>query len=173
MSDEVYLDAFSAWLVSLGQDANTLAEAMQGEVGAGAEALVGGLNYLFKSLDLIPDGIEDLGYLDDAFVMRLAAKHAQDAGVQHPGVAVLAGQASTLQSFLGGADYARLDAYVSSTRATSVRGRSPGQILSDEGIRSSFLGELSGWTAQYEPPSFSKQPRTLVKLRSFLSAKLP
>src|SRR5512141_2772412 len=32
-----------------------------------------GLNYLFKSLDLIPDGIEDLGYLDDAFVVRVAA----------------------------------------------------------------------------------------------------
>jgi uncharacterized membrane protein YkvA (DUF1232 family) len=172
MSDEVYLDAFAAWLGTLAHDANTLAAAMDGGVGAESEALVGGLNYLFKSLDLIPDGIEDLGYLDDAFVMRVAAKHAKEAGVQHVGVAALAQQASTIESFLG-ADYARLDAYVSSTRAGSVRGRTPEQILTDEGIRSSFLGELSGWAAQYQAPSFSKQPRTLVKLRSFLSAKLP
>jgi hypothetical protein len=28
---------------------------------------------IFKSLDLIPDGIEDLGFIDDAFVFRVAA----------------------------------------------------------------------------------------------------
>ena len=28
---------------------------------------------MFKSLDLIPDGLEGLGFLDDAFVLRVAA----------------------------------------------------------------------------------------------------
>jgi uncharacterized membrane protein YkvA (DUF1232 family) len=172
MTDDVYLDTFATWLTTLAEDASTLADAMKHDVGAGSAPLVGGLNYLFKSLDLIPDGIEDLGYLDDAFVMRVAAKHAMEAGTQNPGVAALAAQVSTIESFLG-ADYARLDAYVTNTRASAVRDRSPEQILNDEGIRSSFVGELAGWAGQYQAPSFTKQPRTLVKLRSFLSAKLP
>jgi dTDP-4-dehydrorhamnose reductase len=38
-----------------------------------------GLNYIFKSLDLIPDGIDDLGFCDDAFVIRVAAALACEA----------------------------------------------------------------------------------------------
>ena len=41
-----------------------------------ARSLVSGLNYIFKSLDLIPDGIDDLGFLDDAFVLRVACAFA-------------------------------------------------------------------------------------------------
>src|SRR5258708_39239075 len=72
------LDTFPEWLRSIGTDASELGALLDGDaVTEDAKKHVApALNYLFKSLDLIPDGIEDLGFLDDAFVMRVAAKHA-------------------------------------------------------------------------------------------------
>src|SRR5688572_155562 len=70
-----YLDQFSAWLRTLGDDVERVGQiaASRELPEAGRQALVGGVNYLFKSLDLVPDGIDDIGYLDDAFVLRVAA----------------------------------------------------------------------------------------------------
>ena len=76
--DPRYLELFPQWLRSLGEDAAQVGD----ELASGAadddatRSLVAGLNYIFKSLDLIPDGIDDLGYLDDAFVLRVACSQA-------------------------------------------------------------------------------------------------
>lgn len=68
------LDAFPNWLRSLGEDARALASVLEKEGSGGAQRrAAAALNYLFKSLDLIPDGLEDLGFIDDAFVVRAAA----------------------------------------------------------------------------------------------------
>src|SRR5512137_1598103 len=76
MSDQndKFLDTFPTWLRSLGEDvAAVLAAAEIDGIDMDVKRLlVGGVNYLFKSLDLIPDGIDDIGYLDDAFVLRLS-----------------------------------------------------------------------------------------------------
>src|SRR5512145_3566114 len=87
-----YLDTFPAWLRDLGHDAEDLAELLdeKGLDRDARESIVGGLNYLFKSLDLIPDGIDDIGYLDDAFVLRVAVKLASSddlakLGPEHKG----------------------------------------------------------------------------------------
>src|SRR5881394_3793556 len=72
------LDTFPEWLRSLATDATDLSNLLEGD-GISEDAkkyVAGSLNYLFKSLDLIPDGIEDLGFLDDAFVLRVAAAAA-------------------------------------------------------------------------------------------------
>jgi hypothetical protein len=135
-----------------------------------------GLNYLFKSLDLIPDGIEDLGYLDDAFVLRVAASlavaEAADAETKSPNVARLAKDAKLIAALLGD-DYARLEEYVRRLKGGAARGRSVEEIMTDETVRREFLNEVSGWSSSYDPPTFDKDPKTLVKLKSFLSAKLP
>src|SRR5450432_4142623 len=86
MTDEygTYLETFPTWRRSLGTDAEHLAALLseKGLATPAAQAIAGGLNYLFKSLDLIPDGIDDIGYLDDAFVLRVAADLAlrEDTG---------------------------------------------------------------------------------------------
>src|SRR5579871_5575951 len=76
--DSRCLDAFPAWLRSLADDALVLCgvvadSAVPEDARRHAAAA---LSYLFKSLDLIPDGIEELGYMDDAFVVRIAARLA-------------------------------------------------------------------------------------------------
>src|SRR5271170_7316452 len=81
------LDTFPEWLRALATDASDVSKLLSSATAPeGARRYVaGGLNYLFKSLDLIPDGIEDLGFLDDAFVLRVAAALAvADGGAGQP-----------------------------------------------------------------------------------------
>ncbi len=62
------------------------------------------LNYVFKSVDLIPDGIDDIGYLDDAFVLRVASAQALAAGLSaeaHGAVSALAADTAMVKDFLG------------------------------------------------------------------------
>src|SRR5262245_20598487 len=69
-----YLEIFPEWLRTLGEDAGALGGVVARQSNEEAMRYVtSGLNYIFKSLDLIPDGIDDLGFCDDAFVIRVAA----------------------------------------------------------------------------------------------------
>jgi hypothetical protein len=72
-----------------------------------------------------------------------------------------------------GKDYARLEAYVKTLTRGAARGRTVDEILRDEQVRGAFLGEVTGWAASYQTPSFTRDEKNLVKLQSFLSAKLP
>lgn len=172
------LDTFPEWLRALSSDAGELAQVLSmASVPEGVRRHVaGGLNYLFKSLDLIPDGIEDLGYLDDAFVIRvgaaLALTDSPEARDAAPVLARLAGDAKLIAELLGN-DYARLQAYVKTLTHGTARGRTVDEILGDEAARSAFLHEVTGWAASYETPSFARDPKNLIKLQSFLRAKLP
>jgi uncharacterized membrane protein YkvA (DUF1232 family) len=175
-----YLEQFSTWLRTLGEDVERV-----GRIAAGEElpeparqALVGGVNYLFKSLDLVPDGIDDIGYLDDAFVLRVAVEQgmrespmrldAEPARV----LSRLGEDAAIIQQFLE-TDYGRLASYVSGLRKVAARGRSVQDILHGDEVRAAFLSDLRAFAQSYEPPNFAREEKNLVKLRAFFDAKLP
>lgn len=169
-----YLDMFPSWLRTLGEDAGALGNVVSGEANDEVRRYVtSGLNYIFKSLDLIPDGIDDLGFCDDAFVIRVAASLAVEAeptaaeGV----VGRLAEEAKAVSDFLGD-DYPRLVAYVQGLRKGAARGRTVEDIMTDAAARTSFVHEVSAWSAEYQVPSFTRDVKTLIKLKAFLSAKL-
>lgn len=175
-----YLDVFPTWLKTLGGDANDLAKVVSA-ASANATArtyATAGLNYLFKSLDLIPDGIEDLGYIDDAFVLRTscAVALAQDAGAGEgtEGVLVrrLAREGEVIKEFLGD-DYGRFESYVKTLTKGAARGRTVAEITGDAAVASAFVSEVASWTGSYEAPSFTRDEKTLVRLRSFFDTKLP
>jgi len=182
MSDDEakYLDAFSGWLSSRGTDAEAHSGALgaEGTAPSTREAAAGGLNYLFKSLELIPDGIDDIGYLDDAFVLRAAADVAmrQDVGsLEADDVRALnrlAEDADAIKEFLG-EDYARLEGYVVGLRKGASRGRSVPDILADTATQAASLHELRGFARSYQPPPFAREDKNLVKLKAFFDAKLP
>jgi uncharacterized membrane protein YkvA (DUF1232 family) len=173
-SDGRYLDAFGGWLNTLGRDAELLGTVLSSpDVGEAARrSAAGGLNYLFKSLDLIPDGIDDIGYLDDAFVLRAAAAHAVAAGARDEAVAQLAADDRVVRQFLGDV-YARLDRYVAGLRTGAARGRTVQDITGDESVLENFLEDVKGFALTYRPPSFARDPKSLIKLRAFFDAKLP
>jgi uncharacterized membrane protein YkvA (DUF1232 family) len=173
------LDAFPNWLRSLADDARALAAVLETEGdGSAQRRSAAALNYLFKSLDLIPDGLEDLGFIDDAFVLRAAAQAVQldDAAAlaADPSgtLARLAEEAELVQEFLDSA-YERLTRYVAGLEQGSARGRSVSTILSDAAVRADFVREVREWADGYAVPTFTRDERNLVKLKSFLLAKLP
>ena len=172
--DSRCLDAFPGWLRSLAEDAQKLGSLLEQGASAAAErAAASALNYLFKSLDLIPDGLEDLGFIDDAFVLRVAAAQVGEADRDAAGVlAKLAAEAALISEFLG-ADYARLERYVQKLADGSARGRSVTQILDDAAVRAELVREVQQWAAGYAAPSFTRDTRSLVKLKSFLGTRLP
>lgn len=168
------LDAFPKWLSTLGDDARALIALVE---GATAEPMrrraAGALNYLFRSLDLIPDGIEDLGFIDDAFVLRVAAARAlAEASEGDATLARLAGDAELIREYLGDV-YSRLDAFVAGLDSVAARGRSVNDIVADAQVRGEFVREVRTWADSYAPPTFARDEKNLVKLRSFLAAKLP
>jgi uncharacterized membrane protein YkvA (DUF1232 family) len=175
-----YLDKFPAWLGSLGEDVERV-----GQIAAGRElpeaarqALVGGVNYLFKSLDLVPDGIDDIGYLDDAFVLRVAAEQGRREDISRLGpeqqrvVNQLAKDATLIREFLAG-EYGRLASYVTGLRKVAARGRAVQDILHNPDVQAAFLSDLRGFAEAYQPPNFAREEKNLVKLRAFFDAKLP
>lgn len=176
-NDGQYLASFGAWLSKLGEDAEQLSSVLSNEEGEESiplarQSVAGGLNYLFKSLDLIPDGIDDIGYLDDAFVLRVAARHALSAGAANPVLTRLGGEAKLVENFLD-ANYPRLDRYVTSLRTGAARGRTVQEVLASEKTLEDFLGDVRNFASAYSAPSFSRDPKSLIKLRAFFDAKLP
>ena len=173
------LDAFPNWLRTFADDARALASVLEAEGdGIAQRRSAAALNYLFKSLDLIPDGLEDLGFIDDAFVVRAAAQSikldAEDslAADTTGTLARLAGEAELIQEFLD-TGYDRLTKYVAGLEQGSARGRSVATIVSDAAVRAEFVREVRQWADGYAVPSFTRDERNLVKLKSFLLAKLP
>lgn len=169
-----YLDMFPTWLRTLGEDAGALGTVVQADGNEEVKRYVAsGLNYIFKSLDLIPDGIDDLGFCDDAFVIRVAAQLAceSDPSAKDGIVGRLADDAQAVEAFLGD-DYPRLVAYVKSLRKGAARGRTVEDIMTDASVRSSFVHEVTAWAQEYQVPSFTRDVKTLIKLKAFLSAKL-
>jgi uncharacterized membrane protein YkvA (DUF1232 family) len=182
MSDLVNecLEAFPKWLAELHDDAVALSSLLTAESmpEKARRHVAGGLNYLAKSLDLIPDGVEDLGYLDDAFLLRIAARLAlQDAPEAREmdirGVlARLSDEAALIERLLED-DYLRLEKYARGLEKGAARGRAVDDIVSDPQVRADVIREVKAWAKSYETPSFTKEEQTLIKLRSFLATKLP
>ena len=169
-----YLDMFPAWLRTLGEDAGALGTVVQADGSDEVKRYVtSGLNYIFKSLDLIPDGIDDLGFCDDAFVIRVAAQLAcaADPAAKTGIVGRLADDAVAVEAFLGD-DYPRLVTYVQGLRKGAARGRTVEDIMTDASARTSFVHEVAAWAQEYQVPSFTRDVKTLIKLKAFLSAKL-
>jgi hypothetical protein len=80
--DSKYLPAFDGWLRTMGEDVLSLANLLETSDAplpfrqASAQAL----QYLLRSTELIPEGLEALGYLEGAFAFRVIAQHALDDG---------------------------------------------------------------------------------------------
>ncbi len=173
--DEAFLEAFSGWLRTLGSDVVDVSNALRrAEDSYAREVLVGSLNYLFKSIDLIPDGIEDLGMLDDTFVLRTACAMAlpHDGTLSSSPVRSLAADATVIHDFLG-EDDTRLEKFCAGMRDVNVRGQTAIAIAADAAKIDSLCAEVNDWARAYEVPGFSREPRNLIKLRAFLLTKLP
>jgi len=175
------LETFPHWLRTLDEDIQALLATLNDQsLGDDARRyLTGGINYLFKSLDLIPDGIDDIGYLDDAFVVRLSSRAAMEAeiGAIQPELlaklGALANEADLIQELLGKDLFDRLEKYTRDLRKGAARGRTVDEIVEQPDIFREFAAEAASFCSEYTSPGFSKDEKNLIKLKAFLEAKLP
>ncbi len=173
------LEIFPTWLGSLGEDVQTLLDTVTADQ-CNAEAkrcVLGGINYLFKSLDLIPDGIDDIGYLDDAFVLRLSARLAlkaqgEDAALSEK-LGPLAEGSELIETFLEETLFERFGRYVGRLSKGAARGRTVDELVDDGAMFEEFRQEAQSFVREYTAPSFSADPKNLIKLKAFFGAKLP
>lgn len=175
------LDTFGSWIASLAKDIEVLLEVVRSDsLDRGSrEAAAGGINYLFKSLDLIPDGIDDIGYLDDAFTVRVSAKFVEKAGLgdlggeTKDGIKSLSADTELISSLLGDELYQRFESYVRDLRLGAARGRMVSEIIEDPASMKEFEAEVAQFCKDYEPLTFTKDEKNLIKLTAFFDAKLP
>lgn len=176
--EERALSAFETWTRGLAGDAKAVATALvQTQASEPASeparvALAAGLNYLIKSLDLIDDGIEGLGYLDDALILRLSVAAAVRLGAADEDLIEMAKDTGLIREALGDL-FPRLERYAGSLSELTVRGRSALEIVREATQQEELVAELRSWASRYEPPAFLKDEKSLVTLHAFLDTKLP
>jgi hypothetical protein len=61
---------------------------------------------------------------------------------------------------------------VRALRRGAARGRTVDDIIADDATRTTFAHEVKAWAEAYQTPSFTRDIKTLIKLKAFLSAKL-
>lgn len=183
--DSQCLAAFPEWLQRLPGDTRAFVQVLEADERPEAHRAqaAAALHHLVKSVDLVPQGIEELGFIETAFVLRAAAagmirgsdsgESGDDgaAGHEEP-FATLAGEASLLEGFLG-SDWPRFARYMASLDELVVRGRSVSTLLSDPDGRAELCARVGDWAASYRAPRFVADPKSLVKIRAFLNVKLP
>ena len=179
--NEKCLEIFPAWLESLGEDVRVILETLkQGGLAPDAKRpLIGGINYLFKALDLIPDSVEDIGYLDDAFMIRITAKSALEGDIGtidddlKKRLHQLGSGTEVMTQFLDEALFGRLEKYARKLARGAARGRTVDEIIEESSIFEAFSANVVEFVDSYSAPSMTKDENTLIKFRAFLDAKLP
>jgi uncharacterized membrane protein YkvA (DUF1232 family) len=175
----IFLTHLATWLRAFGADVGALLPLIESpETPATVKRpLVGGLNYLFRALDLIPDGLEDIGYVDDLFVLRRAAVLAKNGLVvaKLPVPEVISRMADNAQWVLAWLETMAIpfEEYCAQLMldSASARGRTVGAILTDANVLGDFLGDLRVFVGGFQPPPFASEDRTLVKLRAYFSGR--
>ncbi|MDX2019347.1 MAG: YkvA family protein [Deltaproteobacteria bacterium] len=112
--------------------------------------LVGALQYALDSFDMFPDHFEGLGFVDDAFVLRVAAAQVVAQGASFRGLLLLAKETSQLEELLGPL-YEPLGRFVAALPTKTIRGRTAAKVLSDKDVRAVFEADLNRAVGRIEP----------------------
>lgn len=172
MTNEELIELFGEWINSLPEDTRALQAAVDAE-GTPPEAkrmLVGGLSYLLRKIDIVPDYLTGVGVVDDVFVLRIAAAEA-NLGADAPEVQALGDSLEPVQDYLGDL-YAGLVEFVKGLPDDPVRGRTADKILDDADVYKQFTRELADELDSFAPKPITDGDRALREIKSFIKAKL-
>lgn len=175
------IDLVQEWLTSLADDIQAFVKLMEDErfPAETRQQAAGVINYIFKSVDLIPDGIDDIGFLDDVMTMRLCASVLDIGAIEtvDSGLAAklkaLGEGSQPIREILGEDIHQRFGSYAAGLSAGSARGRSVAQILSSPDKLREVQMEANNFSREYSAPQIENRDRTLIKLKAFLDTRLP
>jgi hypothetical protein len=179
VTDPKFLPTFAGWLRTMGEDVLSLANLLESAEApepfrqVSAEAL----QYLLRAADLIPEGLEPLGYLEVAFAFRVLAERAL---LEHPELAEpgaegrvprLAADATLVAEFLGD-DLPHFLQLALAPAASTRAGRAATDLLTDDELRGSALREAREWVELSGAPDLADGSEELVKIGSFFRTRL-
>jgi hypothetical protein len=179
LTDPKFLPAFAAWLRAMGEDVLSFANLL-GMPEAPVRfrlAAAEGLQGLLRLVDLVPEGIEALGYLEGAFALRVIAERAlaespEPVHTEADGrVPRLAADAALVAEFLGD-DLPRFREAWLSPAATTRAGRAASDLLDDDELRHDVQRQAREWVEHYHAPELGEGPEELVKIEAFFRTRL-
>lgn len=172
MTNEELIELFGGWVNSLPEDTRTLQAAVDAESTSrdAKLVLVGGLSYLLRKIDIVPDYLTGVGVVDDVFVLRIAAAEA-DLGEGAPEVQALGDSLGPVKEYLGDL-YPGLVDYVKGLPSDPVRGRTAEKILDDAETHKQFTRELGDELDSFAPKAITDGDRALREIKSFIKAKI-
>lgn len=176
-SDATCLQTFSRWLEGMPAEVTALCDVLESAGSARVpeecrRASAESLAHLMRSIELIPDGIEALGYLENLFAFRAIMRDASrglDAADETS--RRLAAEAEVVAGFLG-EDFGRLREAAQKAREHVRAGLRASDLLDDAERRSAALAQLRAWARAYRTPELGRTEAEALKLRSFLRVRL-
>jgi uncharacterized membrane protein YkvA (DUF1232 family) len=175
-----YIDTFKTWADTFRPDVaamKALIESDKADLEA-RKLAAGALSYLVTRMDLIPDWNEGIGVMDDIFVMRVCAQMAttqplgdlpHDAEVA---LGRLSNEAEKILDFLGGDLYDKLKSYCAKLAETTVRARTPAQIVNEGAARLALYNEVEEELKRSVPVVVTDPDDAELRLKSYLTQKL-
>lgn len=179
LTDPKFSALFSGWLRGLGEDVLSLANLL-GTPEAPVPfrlAAAQGLQGWLRLVELVPEGIEALGYLEGAFALRVIAERALAGdpdpieGAPDGRVPRLAADAALVAEFLGD-DLSRFRELWLSPAATTRSGRAASDLLEDDALRHDVQRQARESVEQYHAPELGEGREELVKVEAFFRTRL-
>ena len=175
-----HIDTFKGWAETIRQDIDAYKALLDSpNADQGAKKLAGAaLLYLVSRMDLIPDWNEGIGVIDDVMVLRVCAQliggHTRGSLPTAAEVALdrMANEADKISDFLGSSLYDKLKAYVAKLVDQGVRGRTPGELIDDEGLRKALHVELEDEIKKSVPIVINDATDAELRLKAYLTHKL-
>jgi hypothetical protein len=178
-SDASCLQTFSRWLEGMPAEVTALCEVLEstpetrGVPEECRRASAESLAHLIRSIELIPDGVEALGYLENLFAFRAIMREAAaglDASADDTSRR-LAAEAELVAGFLGD-DFGRLREATQRAREHTRAGQRASDLLDDAERRRAAVERLKAWAGAYRAPELASTEAEALKLRSFLRVRL-
>jgi len=173
-----YAPKFQEWIDDYERDVGLYREILSDESTPAPlrRLIAGGLMYLIRRFDLIPDYLKPVGLLDDAIVLRVTA----DLGAEHTAeldpkymkqMFKLANDAETVKEFLGDG-YRDLENYVRRQPEDAVHGITGDSVVEHASSRRELLDQVDEEMKTFEANAIEDGAKVERELKSYIHAKL-
>lgn len=171
---------FQEWIDSFEHDVALFKEILFSESAPPQlrRLMAGGLMYMIRQNDLIPDYYQPVGTIDDTIVLRVLADLSAEwtSELEDPkhmkALFKLANQNETNKDFLGDEGYRALENYVRMQPEKPTHGVTGDLAVSSPQARKELLAQVDEELKHFQTPAIEDGPRAERELKSYLRAKL-
>jgi uncharacterized membrane protein YkvA (DUF1232 family) len=166
------------WIETVPKDVDVMVEALQSSATPreSRTLLIGGLSYMLRKIDIIPDFLDGVGVVDDTLVIRVAAASAVELAsgkldwYLEDELSRLGQSLDSLRDYWGDA-YPGFEGYVKELLDGEVRACMADKIIDDEETYQQFLKEVKDAIANYKPRPITYERRQVEALFDYIGSE--